>query len=114
MRIIADTKRGLILQSFEHEGIRPTKDAVKESMFNSLSNYLNFDGIAVADLFAGTGSLGIEALSRGARDATFVEKNAEAVTILNRNLQRSGFCDQAQVQKVDVLEFLNLKKKNSS
>jgi 16S rRNA (guanine966-N2)-methyltransferase len=82
---------------------RPTLARVRESMFSRLSVRLDFQGLRVLDLFAGTGSLGIEALSRGAGHVTFVESARAALTALRRNLDALGFSGRARVLKSDVI-----------
>lgn len=85
MRIISGKFRGKRLFSLEGERTRPTSDKVKESVFNILANSGEVYG-RVLDLFAGTGALGLEALSRGASDAVFVDKNPDAVKIVKSNI----------------------------
>lgn len=104
MRIIAGTKRGMKLLSPKGYDTRPITDRVKESLFNVLYNYDMPRERIVADLFCGTGSLGLEALSRGAREATFVEKDASAVEVLNRNIAKAGFIAQSKVIRANVLK----------
>lgn len=106
MRIIAGQRRGLVLNSFDDDRIRPTKDMVKESIFNSLSNLLDMTTCSVCDLFAGTGSLGIEALSRGAANATFVENDSAAVQLIQNNLHKARLADHAQVIQTDAVVWL--------
>ncbi len=105
MRIIAGQRKGLTLSTFEAEFIRPTKDIVKEFIFNCLANITDMAACRVCDLFAGTGSLGIEALSRGAYAAVFVENDAQAIEIIRRNLKRAKF-DSADVVQADALSYL--------
>ena len=107
MRVISGSRKGLKLERFDHVELRPTKDSVKESIFNCLANYLNFSGAKVADLFSGTGNLGIESLSRGAALAVFVEKDVQAVQIIDRNLRKSGFAHASKVVSSDVFDYLN-------
>ena len=76
-------------------GVRPTSDRVRESLFNSLGQF--FEGGAVLDLYAGTGALGIEALSRGCGHAVFVERDRAARAVILENLRRTGFADRAEV-----------------
>jgi len=99
VRIIAGTARGMRLAPVP-PGVRPTSDRVRESLFNALGQF--FDGGAVLDLYAGTGSLGIEALSRGIERATFVEKNGRAVATIRENLRRTGFEERAEVVREDA------------
>ncbi len=86
MRIIAGTHRGKKLVEYYTPNTRPTTDRVKENVFNLLSNYLDFNGINVLDLFAGTGAYGIECLSRGAKFVHFNDIDADALKIIKKNL----------------------------
>ncbi|MDQ3317817.1 MAG: 16S rRNA (guanine(966)-N(2))-methyltransferase RsmD, partial [Actinomycetota bacterium] len=99
MRVIAGTARGVKLAPVP-PGVRPTTDRVRESLFNSLGQF--FDGGAVLDLYAGTGALGIEALSRGCERAVFVEKDGRAVAAIRDNLRRTGLAERAEVLRMDV------------
>lgn len=71
-------------------GTRPTSDRVREALFNILAARMDFDGLVVLDLYAGSGALGLEALSRGATDATFVEADPRAVAVIRRNIDALG------------------------
>ena len=105
MRIIAGTKRGMKLLSPKgYDTTRPITDRVKESLFNVLYNYDMPQERIVADLFCGTGSLGLEALSRGAREVTFDEKDASAVEVLNRNIAKAGFIAQSKVIRANAFK----------
>ena len=104
MRVISGSARGKHLSSLAGQETRPTTDRVKESMFNLLMPYVYAS--AVLDLFAGSGALGIEALSRGAEGCTFVEKNPEAVRIIRKNLADARLGDKASVREEDALTFL--------
>lgn len=97
MRIIAGTKRGMMLFCPETRTTRPITDRVKESLFMVLQNYDVLAGASVADLFCGVGSLGLEALSRGAALVTFVENSAEILTALEKNIAKAGFDDRSHV-----------------
>ena len=98
MRIIAGTKRGMRLFSPKgYETTRPITDRVKESLFSVLYKYDVIEGKLIADLFCGTGSLGLEALSRGAKWVCFVEKNRKVADILNKNVSKAGFVAQSKV-----------------
>jgi pantetheine-phosphate adenylyltransferase/16S rRNA (guanine(966)-N(2))-methyltransferase RsmD len=106
MRIIAGSARGIRLAPVP-QGVRPTSDRVREAIFNSLGQF--FNGGEALDLYAGTGALGIEALSRGCVRATFVEKNGKAARVIRQNLQRAGFEDKGVILRggvADVLERL--------
>jgi len=91
MRIIAGKWRGRPIEAPPGIGTRPTADRVRETLFSMLASRLgDFEGLRVADLFAGSGSLGFEALSRGAASATFVENNSNAAAVIRRNAERLG------------------------
>jgi 16S rRNA (guanine966-N2)-methyltransferase len=91
VRIIAGEWRGRPLAAPEGRGTRPTADRTREGLFSMLQSRLGtFEGLHVADLFAGTGALGLEALSRGARHCTFVESDRGALAILQQNVERFG------------------------
>ncbi len=105
MRVIAGTAKGRIIKSPTHKGVRPTSDKIKGAVFNIIGPYL--DEKKFLDLFAGSGSMGIEALSRGADYCVFIEKNAECVKIIKENLKISVFLGQTQVVKMDVVRGLN-------
>jgi len=104
MRVIAGTAKGKQLKMVPGEGTRPVSDRVKEAAFNILT-YDTPDS-RFLDLFAGTGAVGIEALSRGAAHATFVEKAAQAVRVVRENLRATGLTAQATVIHGDAFEFL--------
>ncbi len=89
MRIIAGISKGRKLVSLKDSSIRPTGDRVKEALFSMIDAHL--PGSRVLDLFAGTGSLGLEALSRGAEFATFVENSRKSLEVLNKNIELAGF-----------------------
>ena len=95
MRIISGTSGGKKLRPLRGQSIRPTSDRVKESIFNILGDEV--DGKHVLDLFAGTGNLGIESLSRGATRAVFVEKEKSAIDLIKKNLSHCGFDDRGHV-----------------
>jgi len=104
MRIIAGTKRGMKLVSPDTDATRPITDRVKESLFNVLQNYDLLGGARVTDLFCGVGSLGLEALSRGAEFVTFVENNAEVIAILEKNIAKAGFESRSQVVRASAFQ----------
>lgn len=108
MRVITGKARGVQLKTPEGMLTRPTADRVKEALFS----IINFDlpGSAVLDLFAGTGQLGIEALSRGAKSAVFVDAREDACKIIRENLRRTKLDNQAKVVRSDYLDFLRRSK----
>lgn len=103
MRIVAGAARGRPLVAPKGRDVRPTADRVKEALFSSLAPRL--PGASVLDLFAGTGSLGLEALSRGASHVTFVERARAALSALDRNIEVVGI-DGAEVVRGDVATAL--------
>lgn len=104
MRVIGGSRRGMRLQTLPGRGTRPTSDRVKEALFNIIAPHV--PGARVLDLFAGSGSLGIEALSRGAAAAAFVEKSPKAAAKLSANLERTGFKEDAALIVGDVFRTL--------
>ncbi|NWF91506.1 MAG: 16S rRNA (guanine(966)-N(2))-methyltransferase RsmD [Syntrophaceae bacterium] len=100
MRIISGTSRGRRLATPKSQGLRPTSDRVKESIFNILGEKV--EGRVVLDLYAGTGNLGIEALSRGAKKAVFVERGRQAVRLIQRNLSQFGMETRSEILPKDV------------
>ena len=104
MRVITGSAGGRKLKTPENYDIRPTSDTVKESLFNILQ--FDIEGRKVLDLFAGTGQLGIEALSRGAKKAYFVENGREACACIQKNLHTTHFEEEAILLKQDVLSAL--------
>jgi 16S rRNA (guanine(966)-N(2))-methyltransferase RsmD len=100
MRIISGTSKGRRLVTPRNRSLRPTSDRVKESIFNTLRGEI--EGRLILDLFAGTGNLGIEALSRGARKVVFVEKGRHALGIIQKNLAQFGFEGRSEVLPIDA------------
>ena len=98
MRVIAGTAKGLRLKA-PTTGTRPMMDRMRESVFSALGE---IEGIAILDLYAGSGSLGIEALSRGAKKAIFIENAREAILKLEQNLETCDFADRSEVVWADV------------
>ena len=86
MRVISGKYKGRVLEGFDLDGTRPTMDRVKESLFGMIQDYI--DKSVVLDLFAGSGNLGIEALSEGASYVYFVDKNKKAINIINNNISK--------------------------
>ena len=106
MRVVAGLAGGRRLQAPAGRRIRPTSERVREALFNSLGSLEAVAGATVVDLFAGTGALGIEALSRGAASATFVDADVQAVRAIQANLAVTGLGDRARVVHADVFRFL--------
>ena len=104
MRVITGTARGRRLKELEGLETRPTTDRVKEGLFNIIQ--FDIEGRRVLDLFAGTGQLGIEALSRGARSAVFVDARRDAAATVKENLKITGLSDRARVVQGDAMSFL--------
>ncbi len=100
MRIISGTSKGRKLVAPRNRSVRPTSDRVKESIFNILGGEI--EGNIVLDLFAGTGNLGIESLSRGAEKAVFVEKRSQAIRLIQKNLAQLGLKDRSEILPKDV------------
>ena len=104
MRVITGTARGRKLAALEGLDVRPTTDMVKEAMFSILQ--FEIEGANVLDLFAGSGQLGIEALSRGARGCVFVDSSRESQNITRQNLQHTGLAKASRVAAMDFAAFL--------
>jgi 16S rRNA (guanine966-N2)-methyltransferase len=105
MRIVAGTHRGRPLASPKHEGLRPTLDRVREAMFNILAHGIadfDIEGAKVLDLFAGTGALGLEALSRGAAYCLFVENDADARGLIRTNIESLGLTGVTRIFRRDA------------
>ncbi|MGH9120014.1 MAG: 16S rRNA (guanine(966)-N(2))-methyltransferase RsmD [Acidimicrobiales bacterium] len=106
MRVVAGTARGRRLVAPRGRDTRPTSDRVREALFNALGSLDVVDGARVLDLFAGSGALGIEALSRGAAHATFVERDERAVEAIWANLVATGLTDRSVVTPHEVQSWL--------
>jgi 16S rRNA (guanine(966)-N(2))-methyltransferase RsmD len=107
MRVIAGTSRGRRLTEFKGKNIRPTPDRVREALFSILQNKLgSFNGLKILDLFAGSGSLAIESLSRGAEFACLVEKDPLAAKTIRENLHRCRLLDRATLTIKDAFTAL--------
>ena len=104
IRVIAGVARGRKLQMVPGAGTRPITDRATQALFNVLGS--DIEQAAVLDLFAGTGSIGIEALSRGAARVTFVEWDRLAANVIQGNLQAIGFADRGRVVRTDVFIYL--------
>ena len=104
MRVITGKARGVQLKTPDGMNTRPTTDRVKEALFSII--HFDIPGSSVLDLFAGTGQLGIEALSRGASDAVFVDVREDSCRLIKENLKRTKLQDQAHVVKAEYTQYL--------
>jgi len=104
MRVITGSARGRKLETREGEAVRPTPERVKEALFSIVQ--FELEGRRVLDLFAGSGQLGIEALSRGAREAVFVDASAESAAVVRKNVEACGFSGAAHVVHADFASYL--------
>ena len=105
MRVIAGRYRSRTLRSLKGQALRPTSDRLRETLFNIIRPSL--EGAIFIDLYAGTGAVGIEALSRGARSAIFVEQHAPAAALIRRNLKSLEIGSEAEILGMDVLRGLS-------
>ena len=105
MRVIAGTARSLILKAPMGDGTRPTTDRIKETLFNMLQS--DVPGSVFVDLFAGSGGIGIEALSRGAKHAYFAENAKEALACIDYNIKHTKFTEESTVLKQDAVTALS-------
>ncbi len=108
MRVIAGSLGGRHIKAVPGNSTRPTLDKVKESIFNAIGQY--FDDDIILDLFAGSGNLGIEAISRGAKKCIFIEKSIHAHRIINENIDILKIRDYCEVYKIDAFIALDLLK----
>lgn len=109
MRIIGGKHRGRVLTEFKGEEIRPTADRVKESLFNILSGgKYGIVGARVLDLFCGSGALGLECLSRGAKEAVFNDCSKESVAVLRANVKKLGEQERCTIFTLDYLTCLSM------
>ena len=104
MRVIAGSARRLTLKTIEGMDTRPTTDRIKETLFNMIQN--DIYGCTFLDLFSGSGAIGIEALSRGAKEAVFVEKNPKAADCIRDNLKAARLADKATLLNCDISDAL--------
>ena len=104
MRVITGSARGRRLITLEGENVRPTTERVKEALFSIIQ--FQIEGRRVLDLFAGSGQLGIESLSRGARQAVFVDASRDSISVIQKNLESTGLTENARVKKMDFAAFL--------
>ena len=108
MRIVSGKYRGRAIASSEHAGLRPTSDRVRESLFNILAHGIegfNLDGARVIDLFAGTGALGLEAISRGAGYCLFVEDGPESRGLIRTNVEAFGLTGVTRIFRRDATDL---------
>ncbi|MFZ1814652.1 MAG: 16S rRNA (guanine(966)-N(2))-methyltransferase RsmD [Rhizobiaceae bacterium] len=105
MRIVGGRFRGRSLATPRTDAIRPTSDRTRESLFNILANRIDYDRLRVIDLFAGTGALGLEALSRGAASALFVENSAEGRALLRTNIEALQLSGVARMFRRDATDM---------
>lgn len=111
MRVITGSAKGTRLKTLEGLDVRPTTDRVKEGMFSAI--HFDLPGSRVLDLFAGSGQLGIEALSRGAKQAVFVDQSAQALGVVKENLQKTGLIDRSELHQKSAEQFVLTSQKNS-
>ncbi len=106
VRVVAGSARGRRLEAPRGTSTRPTTDRVREALFNALASRGLVEGITVLDLFAGSGALGIEALSRGADEVVFVERDRSAMAVVRANLAATGLQDRARLVSSSVEAWL--------
>jgi 16S rRNA (guanine966-N2)-methyltransferase len=106
MRVVAGTYRGRMLGRLRGQALRPTSDRLRETLFDILGPTVA--GSTFVDVYAGTGAVGIEALSRGAREAIFIERHAVAVELIRRNLASLGIGPEADLLAMDAVRGLDL------
>ncbi|MDO7905883.1 16S rRNA (guanine(966)-N(2))-methyltransferase RsmD [Paenibacillus sp. JX-17] len=100
MRVVSGTAKGRPLKAVPGSGTRPTTDKVKEALFSMIGPY--FDGGQALDLFAGSGGLGIEALSRGMSHAVFIDMEPKSIEVIRENLKKTGLAEQSEVYRNDA------------
>ncbi|MDR1003278.1 MAG: 16S rRNA (guanine(966)-N(2))-methyltransferase RsmD [Oscillospiraceae bacterium] len=105
MRIITGSARGRRLRSLEGNDVRPTTDMVKEAVFSAIQ--FQIEERRVLDLFAGSGQIGLEAVSRGASEAVFVDKSPASINVIKSNIAACGFEDSCRVIRSDALSYLS-------
>lgn len=109
MRVITGMAKGIKLETLEGMDVRPTTDKVKEAIFSSIQFDL-YDSM-VLDLFAGSGQLGIEALSRGAKSAVFVDNSKKSIEIVRKNLEKTNLTDLSQLFHMNSIDYIKLSDK---
>lgn len=113
MRIISGEFKGRLINVPKSDLIRPTTDRVRETLFNLLNNIIDFESIKVLDIYSGSGSLGLECLSRGAASVDFVEKNYVIQKNLQENLSSLKVEDRCTIYKMEAVKFSSLPKKKN-
>ena len=108
MRIITGRARGVKLNTLEGENTRPTSERAKEAVFSMIQ--FDIEGREVLDLFAGSGQMGLEAVSRGAACATFVDKSRDAARVISQNIEKTRLSDSCRLFTSDVNDFLRVTK----
>lgn len=108
MRVITGSARGKKLKTLEGNDVRPTSDKVKEAIFSIIQ--FDVPGASVLDLFAGSGQLGIEALSRGASHCVFVDKSASSIAVVKENVNSTGFMKSSRILNMDSIDYLKTAK----
>jgi len=111
VRVIAGSARGVPLDSLKGDKTRPIQDRTKGSLFNILSGVI--PGSSILDMYAGTGSIGIEALSRGATSCIFIENDRSAIEVIKKNLEATKLQNKAQVVLYDVFDVIPYLEKNN-
>ena len=111
MRIISGTSRGTKLYTLEGQATRPTLDRVKESLFNIIQNEV-YDSIFL-DLFSGSGAIGLEAASRGAKKVILCDKSKDAIKIINKNIEKTHLKEKIELYNLDYETLLNTKIKEN-
>jgi len=104
MRIITGRAKGIRLDTLAGEATRPTAERVKEAVFSMLQ--FDIEGRRVLDLFAGSGQMGLEAISRGAREAVLVDKNRDAISIVKKNIAKTKFSEECRPYCMDYSEYI--------
>ena len=109
MRIISGDLKRRLIKVPESKEIRPMTDRVRETLFNLLTNKIDFTGIKVLDLYSGSGALGLECISRGAAEAHFVERNFSIYKNLQENIDLLGVKDKCMIFKMEAVKFSEMK-----
>lgn len=113
LRIISGELKGRFIKVPDSKFIRPTTDRVRETLFNLLNNRISFDGIKVLDLYAGSGALGLEFISRGAAEVDFIEKNFVISKNLSENIASLNVTAQCKIFKMEAVKFTSLRSHSS-